>query len=783
MADKVVQKKLRESEERYRTLVANANEGIYIRKIDGTITYANEKFAEIHGHPLEKIIGRKSWDFLYSDTKKRTKERDILKEMSEGKVKREEAKIYTRAGKVKFVDISNTPMKEKGKLKYIFGIVMDITERKKTEEKIEQLHKTAAKMETVKSEEEICQLTVDAAEKILEFNVCGIDLVENEKFVAKAVSSNLGPDGYVSRPISEGGVDSKTYLNKKSYLTKNIRTSRDSKPVKTDYRSGISVPVGEIGIFQAISTQVNNFDEKDLKMAELLISHTAEALKRIRSGKELRKSKEKIERLHEITQQLEKCKSEDNIYQITVKTAENILDFDTVVMFTRKGNTLVVTSRSTSLPDDEGADMNLDEGIAGKTYQARRSYLVGDVRKEGVAHPSSDKYRSTISIPIGNFGVFQAISTEINSFDQEDLKMGELLVSHAREAISRVRDERALRESEKRYRTLFENVPIGIYQTTPEGQIVDANPALIRMFGYPNRESFLSLKASDLFADPERRKKQQTLLREKKLLRDFESQMHRYDGTIIWTRDNSRVVRDSKKDVLFYEGTLEDITERKKAEEEAEFYNSLLRHDISNKNQIITGNMELLEKTDLAKNQMLFVKNALQTVRNGNELIRKIKDLERLKEKPKLRDISLDSVMQKVIRDFSPYTTPREIKIRYHPVKMKIMANSLLEDVLSNLIQNAIVHSECSTLSISVNYEEPFCTITVEDDGKGIPDEDKERIFQRTFKGKESRGSGIGLYLVKMIVKSYNGRVEAVNRVKGEYTEGTRFNVFIPCTP
>jgi PAS domain S-box-containing protein len=755
---------------------------MYIHDLEGRFLDANNTALDLLGYTKEEITSLTFSSLLEEDQLPQALE--ALEEIKRyGSQKAPTAyKLKKKGGGYLWVETDASLLYREGNPYAIQGIAWDITERKKAEEKIEQLHKVAAKMETVTSEEEICQLTVDAAEKILEFNVCGIDLVENERFVVKAVSSDVGSDGYVSRPISEGGLDSKAYLNKKSYLTKDIRKSKDAKPVKGEYRSGISVPVGEMGIFQAISTLVNNFDEKDLEMAELLISHTIEALKRIRSEKELRKGKEKIEQLHNVAVKMATVTSEEEICRLTTDAAEKILDFNTVVIFIRRGNTLAATSRSTSLPDEEGADMKIDEGIAGKSYQTGQSYLVKDVRRERIARPSSDKYRSAMSIPIGKFGVFQAISTEINSFNQEDLKMGELLVSHAREALTRISDGKALRESEKRYRTLFERVPVGIYRTTPEGKIVDTNPALVRMLGYPDKKSLISLRAIDLFVDPERRKLQRMLLKQKKVVREFETQMRRYDGTIIWMQDNARAVQDKEENVLFYEGTLKDITERKKAEKEVEFYNSLLRHDIGNKNQIIMGYMGLLKKTDLAKNQMRFVENALQAVRNSNELIRKVGNLEKLKEKSKLRTISLNPTMEKVIRDLYPQATARGIKIQYRPVKMKVKADSLFEDILSNLIHNAIVHSGCKTLSISAGQKDTFCTIAIEDDGKGIPDEDKERIFQRGIKGKESRGSGIGLYLVKMIVENYNGRVEVVDRVKGEHTKGTRLNVFIPCT-
>ena len=127
--------------------------------------------------------------------------------------------------------------------------------------------------------------------------------------------------------------------------------------------------------------------------------------------------------------------------------------------------------------------------------------------------------------------------------------------------------ERRLRESEERYRSLFENVPVGINLTTPEGQILDANPALVEMLGFPDRETALAVSAADLYVDPEDRERWQALIERERVVRGFEVQLRRRDGTAIWVRSSARAVCDADGQVLSYEGSLEDITERKRAEE------------------------------------------------------------------------------------------------------------------------------------------------------------------------------------------------------------------------
>ncbi len=134
-------------------------------------------------------------------------------------------------------------------------------------------------------------------------------------------------------------------------------------------------------------------------------------------------------------------------------------------------------------------------------------------------------------------------------------------------ALKRAQQRQALKEAEARYRSLFDGVPVGLYRTTPEGQALDANVALVQMLGYPNRESLLMVSAADTYASPDGRRRWQVLMEREGVVRDFEAQLRRYDGTIIWVRDSAQAVRDSDGRVLYYEGVMEDITERKRTEE------------------------------------------------------------------------------------------------------------------------------------------------------------------------------------------------------------------------
>ncbi|MFX0168141.1 MAG: PAS domain S-box protein [Candidatus Hodarchaeota archaeon] len=131
-----------------------------------------------------------------------------------------------------------------------------------------------------------------------------------------------------------------------------------------------------------------------------------------------------------------------------------------------------------------------------------------------------------------------------------------------------VTDITELKAAEAQYRHLFESVPVGLFRTKPGvGEILDANPALVNILGFPDEESLRKRKASSFYLDPEDRRKWERQIAEEEVIRGFESQFERLDGRKIWVRLSSRAFRDHKGQVSYYEGTLEDITDRKLAQQ------------------------------------------------------------------------------------------------------------------------------------------------------------------------------------------------------------------------
>ena len=146
------ERSLKESEEKYSNIVNNANDGIYLRNLDGTIIFANRKFAEIHEYPLEDIIGRKSWEFLHPLSQIKVKETQ-QREQAEGhlQVPGEEIGI-TKSGKSVYLDIRTAPLVIQGELTGIFGIIRNISDRKEYERQLTEERDRANSANQAKSE-------------------------------------------------------------------------------------------------------------------------------------------------------------------------------------------------------------------------------------------------------------------------------------------------------------------------------------------------------------------------------------------------------------------------------------------------------------------------------------------------------------------------------------------------------------------------------------------------------------------------------------------------------
>ena len=153
------------------------------------------------------------------------------------------------------------------------------------------------------------------------------------------------------------------------------------------------------------------------------------------------------------------------------------------------------------------------------------------------------------------------------AYGTREQKLFEFVSSQVASAIFRKQAEAELRESEIRFRSLFENSTIGIYRSTPDGRLLLVNPALLRISGYESLDEVENIDLTQSgYVNPDERKQFQMLLEMDGEVRGIESAWRKKDGSAIFVRESARLIRNELTGEIYYEGIVEDITERKKAE-------------------------------------------------------------------------------------------------------------------------------------------------------------------------------------------------------------------------
>jgi len=308
-------------------------------------------------------------------------------------------------------------------------------------------------------------------------------------------------------------------------------------------------------------TAPNVYDESHQVLLETVASQAAIAIENARLYADLRASQEYARNI--IDSSLDPIVAVDKERRVVEfnKAAQETFGYRPEEILGRRADVLYADVQ-------EGLDVHRTTIEQGRCIQE-----VMNRRKNGKVFPvflSASLLRDARGELVGVMGV---------SRDITERKRAEAELRKYQEHLEELVEERTadLRESEERYRTLFDGVPVGLYRSTPAGQMVDANLAFVQMLGYPSQEDLQAINSANLYVDPEDRVRWQALMEREGVVRDFETQQYRYDGTVIWVNETARAVRDEQGQVLYYEGSLEDISERKRAEAELRRYQEHLK--------------------------------------------------------------------------------------------------------------------------------------------------------------------------------------------------------------
>ncbi len=283
---------LRASEERFRTVFDATTDAILIFTSDGVTTYANTAACKMYGYEREEMIGLSAEKLIHPDYFHGFT--NFRKNVEEKKRFVANSVNIKKSGEAFDVEIHGAGFTHNG-VPYLVSITIDISERlaaeqalEETKRKVERLHDVAQTLEEASREDDVYRATVEAAEKILSFSMCTLDIVQAGKLIPKGSSSGLPLDATQETPLEDGGLAAKTYKTGKTTIFGSLSEVPEARPTREEFRSGISAPISDIGVFQVVSTHENAFNQQDVHLLELLLGYTSQAIKRIRLQQRLR---------------------------------------------------------------------------------------------------------------------------------------------------------------------------------------------------------------------------------------------------------------------------------------------------------------------------------------------------------------------------------------------------------------------------------------------------------------------------------------------------------------
>ncbi|MCU0861091.1 MAG: PAS domain-containing sensor histidine kinase [Methanomassiliicoccales archaeon] len=320
--------------------------------------------------------------------------------------------------------------------------------------------------------------------------------------------------------------------------------------------------------------------------------------------------------------------------------------------------------------------------------------------------------------------------------------------------------EEELRASQERLKSVFDHALVGIYRTNPEGEVIMANPALVKLLGFSSFDELQQCNLNTNWLDDQTpRRVFLERIDKEGTVRGMESTWTRKDGQIVNILDSATAIKDPSGRTLYYEGTVENITDivryRRRIEElnqSLRVINSILRHDIMNDLNVAIGSLELYRR----KGDPKHLETADRTMRKCADLIRKMKELESILSSTALRAMSAREVAREVIGGHS--TSPVEIALEGDGL---ILADEAVVPALDNVISNAIVHGRSDKVRVDIcpSPDRAWCDVRVSDHGGGVADEIKQLIFQEGFRYGETGNTGLGLYIVRKTMERYGGSV------------------------
>jgi len=479
------------------------------------------------------------------------------------------------------------------------------------------------------------------------------------------------------------------------------------------------------------------------------------------------RTREKIRELHDTAAALERCETEDEIYDLTVEAAERILAFDQCYVGLVEDGKIYPQAANAEVLLADPVIMTIDEGLAGKTIREGRTYVVGHPDEDPDTNPVDESYTSALSIPLGGIGLFQAVATEEDAYDDTDRELGELLMNHVTSSVERVRYESALKRQRDRFAALFENVPdaaVGFVYRDGKPVVDRVNPAFERVFGY-DADAVVGEPIADLLVPDDDEETAASFRRRVRNGETVEAEVERETADGDRRHCLLRTVPVGTDDETSGYAIYTDISDLKERERELAHQNERLQefagvisHDLRSPLNVADGYLHKALDDDSVEP----VEEALSSVKRMDRLI---EDLLALARQGQAIGDPEPVDLDRVVDEAWATAGPAGVAFDHESVGTVDGDAGRLRELFENCFRNVGEHAPDAT-TVRVGPLADRTGVFVADDGPGIPPGRRDSVFDTGHTTAED-GTGFGLAIVEEIAEAHGWEVRIEDGIDG----------------
>jgi PAS domain S-box-containing protein len=347
------------------------------------------------------------------------------------------------------------------------------------------------------------------------------------------------------------------------------------------------------------------------------------------------------------------------------------------------------------------------------------------------------------------------------------------IVVNFRDITARKQAEEALRESVEKYKTLTEHLNVGVYRNTPGplGKFIEANPAIVRMFGYDSKEEFLAIHVADLYQNPRDRESFSKKVIKDGFVKNEELKLKKKDGTSFVGSTSSVAVSDESGRVKYFDGIIDDITERKRAENqikaslaEKEVLLREIHHRVKNNMQIISSLLNLQAGYIKEKDDLKMIKDSQSRIRSMaliHEQLYKSQDFSRINFPDYVQRLAVHLFQFNQV-DPNLIQLKMSLEDAFLDIQTAIPCGLILNELITNSLKHAFPQGKRGEIGLGLHpLKDRTYQMIVRDTGVGLP-QDVDVRDPKSF----------GLQIVTMLVDQLEGKMEV------EKEGGTTFKIF-----